>query len=345
MSGETQQTPADEFWITLLWKRVRAELLARPLFYLATFVSIVMLAGLFYWPINITRNGKLTDLEQFLFQLFLVALPAGISWALAKRKEEQYVLTKQKALASSAVRRISSISAAASRLTDIIEARKAAVMSGTEWVEMDAVRKKLFYELFDGLSKQVVEMRDNIAASEDDWRDILPEEFAKKAAAEREILKERELAIKEMEKAYAELRGALEKGEARTSEQIAALNSLIAKQIQSVEQRLSIKVEQIRAQSLSPVVSTVSALAALPNLLNESNPWLAMARTPTEPFINTLFAVTPTASQSQGETATVPRPPVLPSRKLARDVKAALEEKKKEEEVKANPASEKEKND
>lgn len=248
MSGQAQGNPPNELWISVLWKRCRSELLARPLFYLVTFVTIVMLVGLFYWPIRVTKYGKLTDLELILFQLFLVALPAAISWALAKRKEEQNVLAKQKALARSAVRRISSIGAAAGRLADVIELRKTAVTSAPQWSEMDTTRKALLYELFDGLSKQVVEIRDNIEASEGDWRDILPEEFAKKEAVEREILRERELAIEEREKTYKELQVALEKGEARTAEQIAALKEAVARQIATVGERLSVKVEQIKSQ-------------------------------------------------------------------------------------------------
>jgi hypothetical protein len=273
MGAEPQKETPKEIWFIVLWDKFRAELLARPVFHFAMVVMTVLLAGLFYWPIRITRNGKLTDLEQILFQLFLVALPAAISWSIAKRKEEQNVLAKQKALARSAVRRISNIADAAARLNQVTDARKGAVMSGPEWSDIDGVRKKLLYELFDALSKQVVEIRDNIAASQDDWRDILPEEFAQREAAQREILKERELALEETQKAYSELQAAFQKGEARTTDQIKAFNNLIAKQIQSVEQRLSIKVEQIRSQLQPSVLSTHSAVT--PSFLNNLTPWVS----------------------------------------------------------------------
>ncbi len=193
-----------------------------------------MLAGLFYWPIKVTKSGKLTDLEQLLFQLFLVALPATISWALAKRKEEENVLARQKVLAKSAVRRISSIGAAASRLSKIIEGRKTVIASAPEWAKMDATQRSLLLELFDGLSRQLTEMQDNIEAAESDWRDILPEEFAKKEEVQREILHAREIAVSEREKAYAELEQAVAHGEARTAEQIAALNQRLGKQLETV---------------------------------------------------------------------------------------------------------------
>lgn len=134
-----------------------------------------------------------------------------------------------KALAKSAVRRISSISAAANRLNDRIEARKSAITSGTEWVPADPTQKALLFEQFDGLSRQVAEIRDNIAASEGDWRDILPEEFAKKEEVERKILQEREIAIEAREKAFAEAQQTLKRGEGKTAEQLAAPNSFARK--------------------------------------------------------------------------------------------------------------------
>jgi hypothetical protein len=247
MHTDAEKHQEDRLFHVVLWKKARMEILARPVFYASMLALILLLSGLFYWPISISRSGKLTDLEQVLFQLFLVALSAVLSWSLAKRAEERNVLASQKSLARSAVRRIGSIGAAAGRLKDTVERRKTEIRSDKLWAEIETPRRALLFELFDGISHQVAEMRDNIAASEDDWLDILPEEFAKRQQAEQEILKEREVAIEEMGKAYAELLATLQKGEARTSEQISALNAAIAKQVESVEQRLSVKVEQIRS--------------------------------------------------------------------------------------------------
>ena len=99
---------------------------------------------------------------------------------------------------------------------------------------MDATQRSLLLELFDGLSRQLTEMQDNIEAAESDWRDILPEEFAKKEEVQREILHAREIAVSEREKAYAELEQAVAHGEARTAEQIAALNQRLGKQLETV---------------------------------------------------------------------------------------------------------------
>jgi hypothetical protein len=265
-----------ENFITILWRRGRSELLHRPLFIFGVVASLILLAAFFYWPIRITKYGKLTELEQLLFQIFLVALPAVVSWALAKRKEQQNVLATQKALARSAVRRISNIGAAANRLAEVIEERKGIIRSGTDWSELDSTRRSLLFELFDGLSRQVTEIRDNITASEGDWRDILPEEFAKKEEVEREILKARELAIEERERAYSEREQALVKGEARSVEQIKALDTRLAKQLESVERRLTVKVEQIRSQlsrntSFAPAAS--GQMMNIGSLLDSA--WLA----------------------------------------------------------------------
>jgi hypothetical protein len=271
MDTQSDNRTSNENFVVLLWKMCRSELLARPLSLFGLFFSLVMLGALFYWPIKVTKSGKLTDLELLLFQLFLVALPAAISWALAKRKEEQNVLARQKVLARSAVRRISSIGAAASRLSKIIEIRKTAVASAPEWAKMDVTQRSLLFELFDGLSRQLTEMQDNIEASEGDWRDILPEEFAKKKEVEREILQAREIAVSEREKAYAEREQAMAQGEARTAEQIAALNQRLGKQLEAVGERLLLKVEQIRSQlpsGLSPgfaVSGVVSSLYGNPS--------------------------------------------------------------------------------
>lgn len=248
-----EQKASEDNFLKLLWVKFRSELLGRPLFYFLLFIGFLFLGALFYWPIRVTKYGRLTDLEQLLFQIFLVVLSWIISWALAKKEEEKNVLAKQKALARSAVRRISGIGSAAARMSEIIETRKASVKSAPEWVSMDEAHRSLFYELFDGLSRQVTEMRDNIAASEGDWRDILPEEFAKKEQAEREILLARERAIEDIEKANDELQKALIQGEARTSEQITALKEGLAKQLAAVEQRLLVNVEKIQSQLPSPV--------------------------------------------------------------------------------------------
>ncbi len=274
--GVATGTDNDNF-VAVLWGKCRSELLNRPLFIFGVVTSFIFLAGFFYWPIRVTRYGKLTELEQVLFQIFLVALPAIVSWALAKRKEQQNVLATQKALAKSAVRRISSIGAAANRLAEVIEARKTVIKSGVDWSELDSTRRSLLFELFDGLSRQVAEIRDNITASEGDWRDILPEEFAKKEEIEREILKVRELAIAEREKAYKDREQALAKGEARTAEQITALDTRLAKQLENVEQRLTVKVEQIRSQlstntSFTPAASGVLINSAPSSFLK--NAWL-----------------------------------------------------------------------
>jgi hypothetical protein len=281
MQTESEHESSHKNFVVVLWKRFRSELLARPLFVGGLFTSLVMFAALFYWPIKVTKSGKLTDLEQLLFQIFLVALPASISWALAKRKEEENVLVRQKVLARSAVRRISSIGAAASRLSKIIDVRKTAITSAPEWAKMDATQRSLLFELFDGLSRQLTEMQDNIEASEGDWRDILPEEFAKKKEAEREILQAREIAVREKERAYAELEQALAQGEARTAEQIATLNQRLGKQLETVEERLLLKVEQIRSQlpsSLSPgygISGVVTSLYGNPsNLVLNPSPQL-----------------------------------------------------------------------
>jgi hypothetical protein len=276
MANSASATADNENFVAVLWGKIRSELLNRPLFIFGVAASFILLAAFFYWPIRITKYGKLTELEQVLFQIFLVALPATVSWALAKRKEQQNVLATQKALARSAVRRISNIGAAANRLAEVIEERKSIIRSGTDWSELDSTRRSLLFELFDGLSRQVTEIRDNITASEGDWRDILPEEFAKKEEIEREILKARELAIEEREKAYGEREQALAKGEARSVEQIKALDTRLAKQLENVEQRLTVKVEQIRSQ-LSRNTSFAPAASGMINvgsLLDSGGQWL-----------------------------------------------------------------------
>jgi hypothetical protein len=263
MTEEAALEIPDGNFAYLLWRRLRRELLERPGFVLGTLAALILLAGIFYWPIRVTKYGKLTDMEQMLFQLFLVALSGAISWVLAKRKEEQNVLTKQKALARSAVRRIASIAAASGRLAEITELRKVEMKSASEWNQINATQRILLYELVAGLSRQIAEMRDNIEASEGDWRDILPEEFAKKQQAETEILKAREAAIKEQQRALEELQKVLLQGEARTAQEIAALKETFASQLSATAESLSVKVEQIRSREPT---SFLSSYSTMPNI-------------------------------------------------------------------------------
>lgn len=256
---DSAEVPSDNI-LRLLWNKFRLELVTRTGFVIGTTLLILLLCALFYWPIRVTENGKLTDLEQFLFQLFLVGLAGAISWVIAKRQEERNVLTKQKALASSAVRRIGSIASAAGRLAEVIESRKLAAKSGPDWTEMKAIQRTLLFELFDGLSRQVVEIRDNIGASEGDWRDILPEEFALKRQAEAEILDLRETAIQQKQQLLEEMQETLGRGETRTQEQISALKDTFANKLDATEKSLSLKVEQIQSRLPPTIMPSASGL-------------------------------------------------------------------------------------
>jgi hypothetical protein len=244
---------ANRWFLLLLWKKVRDRLVERPLSFITLLFTLLFIGGLFYWPIKIQRSGKLTDLDQFLFQLFLVGLSGAFSWSLAKRKEEETVLEKQRSLARSAARRIRDITTSAGRLLNEVESCKAELNTHSEWFQLDIVRTRLIIELFDGLARQIIETQSNIAASVEDWRDILPEEFARKEEAEKEILKAQERALHETsalyDKLYSELKKTQEQGGARTSEQIEELSKLVAEQLANVEKGLSIKVEQIRASA------------------------------------------------------------------------------------------------
>jgi hypothetical protein len=246
--------------VKLLRNKLRHELTTRTGFVFGTTALILLLGALFYWPIKLTKNGKLTDLEQFLFQLFLVGLAGAISWVIAKRQEERNVLTKQKALASSALRRIASIASAARRLAEGIESRKLSAKSSPDWTEMKPIQRTLLFELFDGLGRQVVEMRDNIGASEGDWRDILPEEFALKRLAEAEILDLREAAIQQKQQLLEEMQKTLGRGETRTQEQISALKEAFASKLDATEKSLSVKVEQIQSRLPPTIMPSASGL-------------------------------------------------------------------------------------
>lgn len=230
-----------------LWDTAWREVEDRPLYYISLLVVFLLAGGLFAVPVWITNQRQLSPLEQTLFQLFLVLLTFLFSWILAKRSEERNVLVNQRALARSAVRRISGIATSANRLIRHIGKCKAELAEGSHWAEMDGVRRDLLVELFDGLARQVEELTDNIAASTEDWRDILPEEFAKREEVERRILHAREAALDEVNGVVAGLRNELAKGTIKTDEQIAELKELMAKQIDNVERKLSVKVEQIRA--------------------------------------------------------------------------------------------------
>jgi len=231
------------------WLKAIADLEARPGYWISLLVILLLTFVIFIWPLRITSQRQLTPLEQTLFQLFLVLLTFLFSWVLAKRTEERNVLANQKSLARSAVRRINGITSSANRLKRSIRRCKDEVAGGAHWTEMEAVRRDLLVELFEGLGSQVEDMTENIAASTEDWRDILPEEFAKREEAERRILHATEVAIDDINKVLAGLREELAKGTVQTGEQISQLKELMGKQIENVENKLSVKVEQIRTDA------------------------------------------------------------------------------------------------
>ena len=262
------QFTSDSWFVGVIWQKCRSELIKRPQLYAGVVLGVIAFAAMFYWPVKVTSTGKMTDLQQVLFQMCIVAFSVFFSWILAKKSEETNILAKQRALASSAVRRISGILAAATRLGAAIEVRKEAVKAASVWRDVDPVRALLIWEYFDSLGKHVTEMRDNIVASENDWRDILPEEFAKKEEIESEIRQAEEGALHErklvLDKLEHELNANILQGQLKNSEQRAALAKNFRAQLESVSEKLSLKIQDIRSQLPPTLGSPYSLVTADP---------------------------------------------------------------------------------
>ena len=245
---QTNSARQNEAATPALEAKTRPPLSGKISFIIGISCALVLGVGLFVWTVVISRSRQLSPLEQTLFQLFLVALSGLFTWVVAKRSERENVLASQKALARSAVRRINSIAASANRLASNIDRCRSEIASTPVWSNIDPVRQNLLLEMFDGLGRQVAENKDNIAASSQDWRDILPEEFEKQAEAEREILKAREVALEEKRKVILDLQNQIERGNVQTDEQITQLRNLMGEQIANLEKQLLLKIDQIRSQ-------------------------------------------------------------------------------------------------
>lgn len=249
---QSQQPSSQKLgWGTFI-QQAWSELHARPLYYLALLLVLLVALSLSSATIYISQSRPLSPLEQAVVQLLLLFLTFMFSWQLAKRGEEKAVLKSQKSLARSAMRRINGLAKSTSRLRGNIQGSKKEITSGSDFSKMENVPRRLLSEMYDGLETQVAEIHDNIQASVEDWRDILPEEFERGAEAERRILDAREVALKERNELVEAFREQIAQGKFQTSDEV---QILVSQQVENVEKRLSVQIEQIRSE-LTPFAPT-----------------------------------------------------------------------------------------
>ena len=210
------------------------------------FLSVVILAivVLFLFRLHITVQRSLTPFEETVSDLFLVFLTFAFTWLLAKRDEDLNVLAKQKALARSALRRITGIGESAARLVNNLSQARRELASAPLWRELDQPRRRLLLEILNGLGRQLVEMRGTIDASAEDWGEILPEELAKIKRAQEQILQQEQHAFEAVASEVRRLQELVRDGQLKANE----LKHLVEERTATIEGKTRLEIERIRKE-------------------------------------------------------------------------------------------------
>ncbi len=222
-------------------------------------VVVVVLIGTFFSSaIWITSGRALTPLEQTLFQGILIILTFLFSWILAKRKEEENVLAKQKALAKSAARRIVGIARSVARLGDLLSKANREVSDKSGLYRMGRHPKALLLEKLSSFGTQLVELKDNVEGSIGDWRDILPEEFEKVEEIHRTSVEAQEDMRAELRKFREEIE---QKGE-KESKKREELDQKIVELAKKYDERIDRKWLELKPFGTSTITHTPFNVAA-----------------------------------------------------------------------------------
>ncbi len=208
------------------------------------FLSLLVLAFVAILAAALFRvqTGELTLIEQILIQFSLTFLGAVFAWLVAKRAEERNILSKQKALAKSAVRRILGISRTAARHRDLLRTAVSEVSDESGLYRMSKAQKALLLEKLSLFEQQLAELRDNIDDSIGDWRDILPEEFEKVQEFNRTVSEAQEEMSEQLEKVRAEIE---QKGE-EESKKREELDNRIVENLKKFDERLGRKWSELQ---------------------------------------------------------------------------------------------------
>ena len=221
---------------------LKEEILGRIQWYLFLSLLVLGFAAILAAALIRVQTGKLTLTEQILIQFFLTFLGALFAWLVAKRDEEGNILSKQKALAKSAVRRILGISRTAMRHRNLLRRAVREVSDESGLYRMSKAQKALLLEKLSLFEQQLAELRDNIEDSIGDWRDILPEEFEKVQEFNRTVSEAQEEMSEQLEKVRAEIE---QKGE-EESKKREELDNKIAESLKKFDKRLGQKWSELQ---------------------------------------------------------------------------------------------------
>ncbi len=191
----------DDSLLQLLKRDIRQ----RTLWYIFLVLVVIVFAAILLAALYRVQKAELTLTEQILIQFSLVFLGAILAWLVAKRDEERNILSKQKALAKSAVRRILGISRSAARHRNLLRGAVREVSDESGLYRMSKAQKALLLEKLSLFEQQLAELRDNIEDSIGDWRDILPEEFEKVQEFNRTVSEAQEEMREQLEKVKGEI--------------------------------------------------------------------------------------------------------------------------------------------
>lgn len=221
---------------------LKQEILGRIRWYLFLSLLVLGFAAILTAALIRVQTGELTLVEQILIQFFLTFIGVVFAWLVAKRDEEGNILSKQKALAKSAVRRILGISRSAARHRNLLRTAVSEVSDESGLYRMSKAPKALFLEKLSLFEQQLAELRDNIDDSIGDWRDILPEEFEKVQEFNRTVSEAQEEMSEQLEKVRVEIE---QKGE-EESKKREELDNRIVENLKKFDERLGRKWSELQ---------------------------------------------------------------------------------------------------
>ena len=214
---------------------------------LAVIVVLAVLALVtFCSSIYVTAKRPMSPLEASLFNILLLIFSSVFAFLTARRDEESTIFATQEKLGASALRRIDDLTASCQRLSAYLEARIPTLE------DTDPLDRFLIAEQFESIGCLVAEVQSALESAAEDWRRILPEEFRKRAVARGEIVEAYSNALEEMSGAIESTRTTLSQmanvGDQRAAQQTVQIG-LLQEQLQTIEKRLSAKMEHIRSEA------------------------------------------------------------------------------------------------
>ena len=209
------------------------------------FVILAAVLILFGFRLYVTVHRTLSPFEGTVSDALFLFLSLAFTWGVAKRDEERKIMARQKALAKSALRRVTGIAESAARLlASLSEARKE-LRSDSLWKELDEPRRRVLLEILNSLTQQLLEMRGTIVASTEDWGEILPDELDKIKTAQQRILQQEEQALDAIAAEMERLEKLVQEGRLKEDE----LKRLIEEKTANIENKMRLEIERIRSEN------------------------------------------------------------------------------------------------